>query len=938
LGELVQVDELQQAKQFFHLFDRIPNGVCVLRSDGAVLFWNRQLETWTRIFSQDICGNLLSQLGVSVDWMTSGDRLAAIFAGTDLDWCCEQEATPPVFKLPSGQLLRLQKLSALPALTGEGNYALLFLQLVEMPSSPQRFQLMAEATFEGIVVCQHDQIIEANQALLRMFGYSLTELLTMDLLALIEPSSRNLVQINLVSGHGGPYEALGLHQDGSTFAIEIQTKPLFHLEQPVNIVAIRDIGDRKRVEAALRHSQNQLNSILNSLEDIVWSISLETNEVLYLSPNTEQIYGRSAFEFFTNPMLWLKVIHIGDRRRVTTSYQTLLQYGSQKLEYRIQRPDGEIRWVCDRTRLICNAEGKPVRIDSVVTDITERKQAEDELTRKNLDLEQARREAETANRAKSDFLATMSHEIRTPMNAVIGMTELLLGTSLSPHQHDLVETVHSSGETLLTIINDILDFSKIESGKLSLEVQPLNLRTCVEGVLDLLAPKAAEKGLELAYLIDPSVPTHILGDLTRLRQILVNLVGNAIKFTATGEVTLTVIARKLKEEEGISNSVADLSLPAANLPLSSAPASLYAVRFAVRDTGIGIPSDRLNLLFQPFTQVDSSISRNYGGTGLGLVISQRLSEMMGGRIWVDSKMGEGSTFYFSLMAHAVVLPEVKSPIAAELAGKRLLIVEQHPVCQTYLAMQAQNWGMEVAIAASSSAALEHIALHNLTQKNFDLAIIDSQLPDLDDLMLGALAQQEKDQPLPIVLLMPVNHLNGINRTQTQIAATLNKPVKQSQLYSVIAGILSPMVPPIPEPLQTPAQPIQEASLQVLVAEDNIVNQKVILRLLQRLGYTADVVNNGLEVLAALSNRTYDVVLMDVQMPEMDGITASERIHQILPLEQRPQIVAVTANAMQGDREECLRAGMTHYLSKPIRMEKLAEVLSQCQPLKFKLNT
>ena len=486
-------------------------------------------------------------------------------------------------------------------------------------------------------------------------------------------------------------------------------------------------------------------------------------------------------------------------------------------------------------------------------------------------------------------------------------------TALNDQQQDFAQTIRNSGDVLLALINDILDFSKIEAGKLELEKRPFDLRDCVEEALDVVVSKAAEKGLEVAYIMEENVPQTIVGDATRLRQVMVNLLNNAIKFTSVGEVVLRISPSHTAE--------------------ATAAANQRTLHFSVQDTGIGIPKERRNRLFQSFSQIDASTTRKYGGTGLGLAISKRLVEMMGGSIWVESEVNQGSIFHFTIeteersLRRRVYLRGTQ-PL---LMKKRLLIVDDNETNRLILTKQVESWGMEGWAVTSGKAAL---ALLRAGQY-FDAAILDMHMPQMDGLTLAKEIRCLRDEKvLPLVMLSSIGNSDEV-REKALFAAYLTKPIKPKQLFTTLTNLFDETAVTISqEPVKREIDPDMghKHPLRILLAEDNLVNQKVAQRILERMGYQADVAANGLEVLEALQHKLYDVVLMDVQMPNMDGVEATQQIREIWPPQQQPTIIAMTANALTGDREKYLDAGMDHYISKPVRIQELMDALTNSHPL------
>lgn len=650
---------------------------------------------------------------------------------------------------------------------------------------------------------------------------------------------------------------------------------------------VDDISPRVQIEEQEARGQQTMRAILDSSPDLIF---VKDNECRYMISNlahlkrigektVDEIIGKTVFDFFEG----------GRAQKAFDAEKVLIDSGKPLLN--LQEDDRGITYLSNKVPFF-GEDGKVAGFVGISRDITDLRQAQ-------VALELAKEEAEAGTRAKSEFLANMSHEIRTPMNAVIGMTGLLLDTTLTYEQRDFVETIRNSGDSLLTIINDILDFSKIESGKIDLECEPVDLRLCIEESLDLLSDQASKKGLDLVYLVNEPCPSALLGDIIRLRQVLVNLIGNAVKFTPKGEVFVQVRASRLEGER-------------------------HTFHFSVRDTGIGIEPDKINRLFRSFSQVDASTTRQYGGTGLGLAISRRLCEMMGGKLWCESEVGKGSTFHFTVIADvAKGQPKVFLRSAQpQLEGRSVLIVDDNSTNRQILTLQTKSWGMVPSAAAGGQEALEWLA----EGRRFDVAILDWHMPDMDGLTLARkLQEDEKTCMLPLVMLTSRATRDGAEGIRFE--AHLTKPVKPSQLFDVLIKHFSPDYGSRSSATsRTPGSGFTGRRQRILLAEDNPINQKVALLTLQKLGHEIHVVSNGLEVLEALDREKFDVILMDVQMPELDGLEATRRIVQTRERQNRPWIIAMTANAMVEDREICLSAGMDDYLSKPVKMEALQRAL------------
>ncbi len=671
-----------------------------------------------------------------------------------------------------------------------------------------------------------------------------------------------------------------------------------------NAELAREIAERQRVEHELRQAEAKYRSIF---ENAVEGIFQTTPDGSYLSvnPALARIYGYETREALISSLTDISgQLYVNASRRA--EFARLLQEHStvSGFESQVYRRDGQIIWITETARAVRDASGVLLYYEGTVEDISERKRAEEEL-------QKAKVAAEAATRAKSEFLANISHELRTPMNGIIGMTELALDTALTPEQREYLTIVQDSADALLELLNDILDFSKIEAGRWELESLDFSLRDTLEMALKTLAIRAHRKGLELPYHIPTAVPDGLIGDPGRLRQIIVNLIGNAIKFTEQGEVVIRVTV-----EWHIQHEV--------------------SLHFTVTDTGIGIPPDKQQLIFTPFTQADNSMTRRFGGTGLGLAISSGLVAMMDGRLWVESAVGQGSTFHFT--AHFGVRPEATaqpSPTWDSLHNLPVLVVDDNATNRRILEEQLTSWGMQPTMVDGGQAALA--ALHQAVQKGapFPLVVLDAHMPSMDGFRVAA---QIKQSPVlthaTIMMLTSGGQSGDVARCrELGITSYLMKPIKQSELLNAICTALHTASVPVHDtPLPPPSRTQSQRPLHILLVEDNVVNQRLTVWILQKWGYSVVVAGNGTEALAALARETFALVLMDVQMSDMDGLatTATIRTQEQATGAHIP-IVALTAHAMQEDRERCLAAGMDAYLSKPLQAPQLFQLIDSLVP-------
>jgi two-component system sensor histidine kinase/response regulator len=905
---------VQQEEDFNQaVADSLPGLFYVVNERGQLVRWNKTFSDVSGYSAEELTSKSVMDFFKEPDKSLVAERVQQVFsegeAAVEASLIAkDQTETPHLF---SGKRLLVDgKL----CLVGLGvNLTERRRAEQKLRDSESKHRALFEDSADATLVLDEHGFVDCNLAAVQMFGYAtvadLTALHPADLSPPNQPDgtpslagSNQKIATAFLNGKNR-FEWLHRRKNGEVFPAEVCLTALTLHGRPALLATVRDTTARKDAEASLRTSEEQFRQLADSIREVIFVVTPEPIRVAYLSPGYEEIWGKPRQEAYDRATAWIESVHPDERAGVSSFFAQLMQGIQSETSYRIERPDGSFRWIHARGFPVNDPQGKLVRVVGIAEDVTER-------TRVAAELVDAKEAAESASRAKSEFLANMSHEIRTPMNGIIGMTELVLDTELNSEQAEYLHMVKGSADALLTVLNDILDFSKIEARKLELDYLSFNLRKSLGEVVKTLAIKAQQKGLEFIFDVAPGVPTNVVGDPSRLRQVLVNLVGNSLKFTERGEIEVSVQT----EAQSVEGTI---------------------LRFSVRDSGIGIPVDKQHKIFAAFSQADSSTTRKYGGTGLGLTIAGQLVGLMGGKLWVESEAGTGSTFFFTVQFRpGVAALPARLPDVTQLAGVPVLVVDDNATNRRILEDSLIRWGMIPTIVEGAAAAIEALRDAQASGAQLPLVLADAHMPDIDGFDLIEMIRQDPlFSSVGIVMLTSGGERGDAAHCQKLgVAAYLSKPFDRLELRDVLLHVVA-RDPAKPENGVTRhALHEQGQSLWFLVAEDNAVNQRLIARLLEKRGHRVVLAKNGREALEALEKQPFDLVLMDLQMPEMDGFEATRLLREKEKASgAHLPIIALTAHAMKGDKERCLACGMDGYVTKPIKVGELFSVMEKLAP-------